>query len=50
MTETTMRLLRPLVVLAFSLFSIPGLQAQTKKLTTAEARDHIGERARGVAK
>jgi hypothetical protein len=45
MTERTMRSLRSLVVLAFCLFSIPGLQAQTKKLTSAEAKDHIGDRA-----
>jgi hypothetical protein len=27
------------------LLAIPSLQAQTKKLTAAEAKDHIGDRA-----
>jgi hypothetical protein len=40
-----MRRLRSLFVLAFCLLAIPNLQAQTKKLTPAEAKDHIGDRA-----
>jgi hypothetical protein len=45
MTETTMRTLRSFVVLAVCLLAIPALQAQSKKLTTTEARDHIDDRA-----
>jgi hypothetical protein len=33
------------VVLAFCCLTIPGLHAQSKKLTTAEAKDHMGDRA-----
>ena len=43
MTETTMKSMRSLVVLGLCLFSIARLQAQTKKLTTAEAEDHVGD-------
>ena len=32
-------------VVAFCLLAIPDLSAQTKKLTTAEAKDHVGDRA-----
>jgi hypothetical protein len=45
-----MRSLRSLVVLAFCLFSIPGPEAQTKKLTATEAKDHIGDRAKVCGK
>jgi hypothetical protein len=34
---------RSLVVVTFCLLAIPSLQAQTKKLTAAEAKNHIGE-------
>jgi hypothetical protein len=40
-----MKFCRSLVVLIFISLVIPTLQAQTKKLTTAEAKDHIGDRA-----
>lgn len=41
----TMRFLRALVVLVLCLLAIPSLQAQTKKITAAEAKDHVGDRA-----
>jgi hypothetical protein len=37
-----MKCFRSLFVLTFSLLKIPELHAQTKKLATAEATDHIG--------
>jgi hypothetical protein len=40
-----MKLLRALVVLAFCLQTIPIIHAQTKKITAAEAKDHVGDRA-----
>jgi hypothetical protein len=40
-----MRHLKSIVVLAFFLIAIPNLHAQTKKLTAAEAKDHVGDRA-----
>ncbi len=40
-----MKRLQSFVVLAFCLLAIPSLQAQTKKITAAEAKDHIGDRA-----
>jgi micrococcal nuclease len=40
-----MKRLRLAFVSAFCLLAIPSLQAQTKKLTAAEAKDHIGDRA-----
>jgi hypothetical protein len=40
-----MNLVRSLIVLTFCLLTFPALQAQTKKLTTAEAKDHVGDRA-----
>jgi len=40
-----MKRLRSLFLLTFCLLAVPTLQAQTKKLTTAEAKDHIGDRA-----
>jgi hypothetical protein len=43
--EATMKLLRSIVVLAFCLLTIPTVHAQTKKITAAEAKDHIGDRA-----
>ena len=36
---------RSLVLLTLYLLAVPSLQAQTKKLTAAEAKDHIGDRA-----
>jgi hypothetical protein len=36
---------RALVVLAFCFLTIPSVRAQTKKITAAEAKDHIGDRA-----
>ena len=33
------------IVSAFCLLAIPNFSAQTKKLTSAEAKDHIGDRA-----
>jgi hypothetical protein len=43
--EQAMRALRSFCLLTFCLLAVPGLHAQTKKLTTAEAKDHIGDRA-----
>jgi hypothetical protein len=40
-----MKPFRSLVVLVFCFLIIPSLHAQTKKLTGAEAKDHIGNRA-----
>jgi hypothetical protein len=40
-----MKSFRSLVVLAFYFLIIPALQAQAKRLNTAEARHHIGDRA-----
>jgi hypothetical protein len=40
-----MKPLRALVVLVFCLLTIPSVPAQTKKITAAEAKDHIGDRA-----
>jgi DNA/RNA endonuclease YhcR with UshA esterase domain len=40
-----MKLLHSVVLLTFSLLVVPGLQAQTKRITTAEAKDHIGDKA-----
>jgi hypothetical protein len=40
-----MKLLRSLLVLAFCFLPNPNLHAQAKKLTTAEAKDHSGDRA-----
>jgi micrococcal nuclease len=39
-----MRGLRSLSMLVFCLRIVPGLHAQTKKLATARARDHVGDR------
>jgi DNA/RNA endonuclease YhcR with UshA esterase domain len=36
---------RFLLLLALSFFATLPIHAQTKKLTTAEAKDHVGERA-----
>jgi len=38
-----MKVLHSVVVLVFCLLTIPSLRAQTKKLTAAEAKDHVGE-------
>lgn len=40
-----MKRLRSLVVFLFFLLVIPSLRAQTKRITAAEAKDHIGDRA-----
>jgi hypothetical protein len=40
-----MKPLRSFVVLVFCLLVIPNVYAQTKKITAAEAKDHIGDRA-----
>jgi DNA/RNA endonuclease YhcR with UshA esterase domain len=40
-----MRPLRCLTVFAFCLLAIPSLHAQTKRVTAAEGKDHVGERA-----
>ena len=40
-----MKVLHSVVVLVFCLLTIPSLRAQTKKLTAAEAKDHMGDRA-----
>lgn len=40
-----MKRLRSIVVLAFCLLVISSLHAQTRKLTAAEAKDHVGDRA-----
>jgi len=37
--------LRSFPVLEFCLLMIPLFEAQTKKLTTAQAKDHVGDRA-----
>jgi len=41
----TAKACRSLVLLTLYLLAVPSLQAQTKKLTTAEAKNHIGDRA-----
>jgi hypothetical protein len=40
-----MKISRSLILLTFCLLAVAGLHAQIKKLTTAEAKDHIGDRA-----
>jgi hypothetical protein len=40
-----MKRLRSLAVLAICFLTIPCVHAQTKKITAAEAKDHIGDRA-----
>ena len=40
-----MKCLPSIVVLSFCLLTIPSFHAQTKKITAAEAKDHIGDRA-----
>lgn len=40
-----MKQLRLTLLAALCLVAIPSLPAQTKKITTAEAKSHIGERA-----
>ena len=40
-----MKRLRSLVVLVFCLLVIPSPRAQTKRITAAEAKDHIGDPA-----
>lgn len=40
-----MKSFRSLAVLACCFLVVPSVHAQTKKLTTAEAKDHIGDRA-----
>ncbi|MFZ1974608.1 MAG: hypothetical protein WAU89_17315 [Candidatus Acidiferrales bacterium] len=40
-----MKRLRLALLAALCLVAIPNLPAQTKKITTAEAKNHIGERA-----
>ena len=40
-----MKCLPSIVVLSSCLLTIPSLHAQTKKITAAEAKDHIGDRA-----
>lgn len=40
-----MKVLRSLVVLVFCLLTIPTVHAQTKKITAAEAKDCVGDRA-----
>ncbi len=40
-----MKGLRCLGVLAICFFTVPCVHAQTKKITAAEAKDHIGDRA-----
>jgi hypothetical protein len=43
--KIAMKRLQSFVVIAFCLLAIPNLSAQTKKLTAAAAKDHIGDRA-----
>jgi hypothetical protein len=43
--EAPMKSMRAFVVLMFCLSTIPSVGAQTKKITAAEAKDHIGDRA-----
>ena len=40
-----MKPFRSFILLTICLLAVPSLHAQTKKLTTAEAKDHIGDRA-----
>ncbi len=40
-----MKCVRSLFALVFCVLAIPSLHAQTKKITAAEAKDHIGDRA-----
>src|SRR5580692_10341824 len=40
----SMKPIRWLLAMAFCLLAAHGLLAQTKRLTTAEAKDHIGDR------
>jgi hypothetical protein len=40
-----MKCLPSIVVVSFCLLTIPCLQAQTERITAAEAKDHIGDRA-----
>src|SRR5271155_1754774 len=40
-----MKRFRSLAVLTFCFLLVLGLHAQAKKLTTAEAKDHVGDRA-----
>jgi DNA/RNA endonuclease YhcR with UshA esterase domain len=40
-----MKILRSLALLMFCLVTIPCVHAQTKKITAAEAKGHIGDRA-----
>jgi hypothetical protein len=40
-----MRIARLFAAVAFSIIAIPAVHAQTKKITAAEAKDHVGERA-----
>jgi hypothetical protein len=42
--ETTLKRFRSLIVLAICFLTIPCVRAQTKKITAAEAKDHIGDR------
>ena len=43
--KIAMKQLQSFIVIAFCLLAIPNLSAQTKKLTAAKAKDHIGDRA-----
>jgi len=43
--EAPMKSMRAFVVLVFCLLTILNVDAQTKKITAAEAKDHIGDRA-----
>ena len=40
-----MKSMRAFVALVFCLLTIPSVDAQTKKITAADAKDHIGDRA-----
>lgn len=40
-----MKTLRLIVVMAFCVATVPIIHAQTKKISAAEAKDHVGERA-----
>jgi hypothetical protein len=48
--EIRMKPIRWLVFLTFCLLADPALHAQTKKFTTTEVKDHIGDRATVCAK
>jgi hypothetical protein len=43
--KIAMKQLQSFIAIVFYLLAIPNLRAQTKKVTAAEAKDRIGDRA-----